>query len=60
MERFVGILGIIVILGIAFLLSENKKKINWRLVVSGLGLQIIFAILILKVPVGRRVFESAS
>jgi concentrative nucleoside transporter, CNT family len=60
LERFVGILGIIVILGIAFLLSENKKKINWRLVVSGLGLQIIFAILILKVPVGRRVFESAS
>ncbi len=43
-----GILGIIILIGIAFLLSNNKKKINWRLVISGLGLQIAFAILILK------------
>ncbi|MFZ0455214.1 MAG: nucleoside transporter C-terminal domain-containing protein [Ignavibacteriaceae bacterium] len=43
-----GILGIIILLGISFLLSNNKKKINWRLVLSGLGLQIVFAILILK------------
>ncbi|MGB8317808.1 MAG: nucleoside transporter C-terminal domain-containing protein [Ignavibacteriaceae bacterium] len=43
-----GILGIIILLGISFLLSNNKKKINWRLVLSGLGLQIGFAILILK------------
>lgn len=60
MERFVGIIGIIVIIGIAFLLSENKKKINWKLVIAGLGLQIVFAILILKVPVGRTIFEGAS
>jgi CNT family concentrative nucleoside transporter len=43
-----GILGIIILLGISFLLSNNKKNINWRLVLSGLGLQIVFAILILK------------
>lgn len=43
-----GILGLILIIGIAFLLSNNKKKINWKLVLGGLGLQIIFAILILK------------
>lgn len=60
MDRFIGILGIIVILGIAFLLSDNKKKINWRLVVTGLGLQIVFAVLILKVPLGQRIFQSAS
>lgn len=60
MDRFIGILGIIVILAIAFLLSENKKKINWRLVVTGLGLQIVFAVLILKVPLGQRIFQSAS
>ncbi|MDZ7763539.1 MAG: Na+ dependent nucleoside transporter N-terminal domain-containing protein [Melioribacteraceae bacterium] len=43
-----GIIGIFVVLGIAFLLSNNKTKVNWRLVASGLGLQIIFAILIIK------------
>ena len=50
MDRFIGILGVIVILGIAYLFSENKKKINWRLVATGLGLQIIFALIILIVP----------
>ena len=60
MDRFIGILGVIVILGIAYLFSENKKKINWRLVATGLGLQIIFALIILKVPFGRRAFEAAS
>ena len=59
MDRFIGILGVIVILGIAYLFSENKKKINWRLVATGLGLQIIFALIILKVPFGRKAFEAA-
>lgn len=45
---FRGIIGIALIIGIAFLLSNNKKKINWRLVLSGLLIQITFAILILK------------
>lgn len=50
MERFTGILGIVVILGIAFLLSNNKKSINYRLVLSGLALQLTIALLVLKVP----------
>lgn len=45
---FRGILGIALLIGIAFLLSNNKKKINWRLVISGLVIQITFAILIIK------------
>ena len=60
MNRLIGILGIIVILGIAYLCSENKKKINWKLVGTGLGLQVIFALFILKVPFGRTIFESIS
>ena len=60
MDRFIGIIGIIVILGIAYLLSDNKKKINWRLVATGFGLQILFAVLILKVPFGRSIFEGVS
>lgn len=43
-----GLLGMVIILGIAYLLSNNKKKINWRLVGGGLALQLIFAIFILR------------
>ena len=50
MERFHGILGIILILMIAFLFSNNKKRINLRLVFSGMLLQVLIAVLVLKVP----------
>lgn len=56
MDRFTGVLGIMAILGVAYLLSENKKKINWRLVITGIGLQIFFAFLILKTGIGAKVF----
>ena len=49
MDRFTGLIGIVVILGIAFLFSNNKKRINYRLVFSGLGLQLVIALLVLKV-----------
>ncbi|MBL7920261.1 MAG: NupC/NupG family nucleoside CNT transporter [Bacteroidia bacterium] len=49
MDRFTGIIGIIVIFGIALLMSNNRKAINLRLVLSGLALQILIAVLVLKV-----------
>ncbi|WP_143306116.1 NupC/NupG family nucleoside CNT transporter [Chitinophaga vietnamensis] len=49
MERFQGIAGIVLILGIAFLFSNNKKKINYRLVISGIALQVLIGILVFKV-----------
>lgn len=49
MERFTGLLGVVVIFGIAFLLSNNRKAINYRLILSGVGLQILIAVLVLKV-----------
>lgn len=52
-----GILGIIVLLALAHGLSVNRKAINYRLVVWGLGLQITFALLILKTPFGKPFFE---
>lgn len=45
-----GMLGICCLLGICYLLSRNRRAINWRLVGSGIGLQLLFAILVLKVP----------
>ena len=43
-----GLLGLSVILGLAYLVSNNKKSINWRMVGSALGLQIVLAIFLLK------------
>jgi concentrative nucleoside transporter, CNT family len=56
MGRFTGVIGIIVILGLAFLWSNNRKKINYRLVITGLAIQISLAIFILKVPLGQEIF----
>ena len=56
MERFTGIIGIILILGLAYLLSNNKKQINYRLVGTGLLLQALLAVFILKVPLGQTIF----
>ena len=56
MGRFTGVIGIVVILGLAFLWSNNRKKINYRLVITGILLQISLAIFILKVPIGQEIF----
>jgi CNT family concentrative nucleoside transporter len=56
MARFTGIIGIMVILGLAYLWSNNRKAINFRLVITGLLLQVALAIFILKIPVGQDIF----
>ena len=57
MERFQGLLGIIFVLAIAWLFSNNKKRINLRLVLTGLLLQVTIGILILKVGPVKTFFE---
>ena len=57
MNRFIGILGIFVLLGIAYLLSNNKKNIDIRLIIWGLGLQLLFGIFILVTPFGKPIFS---
>jgi len=56
MDRFTGIIGIVFILSLAFLWSNNRKAINYRLVFTGLGLQMALAVFILKVPAGQTIF----
>ena len=56
MDRFIGILGIIAILGIAYLLSNNRKNIDKRLIIWGLSLQLFFGIFILVTPFGKPIF----
>ena len=57
MGRFTGLIGIALILAIAFALSNNRKHINYRLVSTGLGIQLLLAVIILKFPPGRMLFK---
>ena len=57
MDKLQALLGILAILGVCVLASNNRKAINWRLVGAGLGLQLLLAILILKVPAARHFFD---
>ena len=53
-----GIIGIIFILGLCFLLSNNRKNINYRTVAVGLALQFFIAFFVLKTSVGQSIFKS--
>jgi CNT family concentrative nucleoside transporter len=61
MDFFVGLLrgtlGVVVLLGICYLLSANRKLVNWRLVLVGIGIQVLLAIAILKIPFIKDAFE---
>jgi len=52
-----GLFGIIVLLGLGFLISSKKKAINWRVIGTGLAVQFIIAIIVLKVPFFQYVIE---
>ena len=56
MERFIGLIGYVLILGIAVLLSNNRRAINWNLVVRGLIVQLLLALFILKTTIGKTLF----
>lgn len=51
-----GVFGILLIFGIAFLMSNNRKAINYKTVGTGFLLQVLLAVFIFKVPLGRAIF----
>jgi len=55
-----GVTGVIFCLAVCYFLSNNKKKVNWRLVFWGIGLQVILAVLILKVPYVDSFFQTIA
>jgi CNT family concentrative nucleoside transporter len=59
MERFTGVLGILVVLAVAYLFSSDRRLIRPRVLVWGLSLQFGFAFLVLKTPVAK-VFQAIS
>ena len=56
MEIFRGLLGLLILIGIAFVFSKHKSKVNWKLVGSGVGIQLLLALLVFKVPAFASVF----
>ncbi|HOW28918.1 MAG TPA: NupC/NupG family nucleoside CNT transporter [Elusimicrobiota bacterium] len=58
--RVVSLGGLFVLLGLCWLMSNNRRKINWSLVAWGTALQLLFAILVLKTSPGLWVFERLN
>jgi CNT family concentrative nucleoside transporter len=58
--RLVSLLGLFVLIALAWALSNNRRSFPWRTVLWGLGLQFFFALFILKTPVGQRLFAGAQ
>jgi CNT family concentrative nucleoside transporter len=58
MGRFTGILGLLTMLGLAYIFSTNRRAIRVKTVAWGLGLQVTFAIFVLKVQFGRDMFQK--
>ena len=57
MNQYTGIVGVFTLLGIAYLLSNNRHLIDKNIVFWGLGLQVSFAFIILKTPLGKSLFS---
>ena len=60
MDYIRALIGLIVLTGIAYLLSGNRKKVDWRLVAVGIGLQVAIALLIAYVPFIKTGFDAVS
>jgi CNT family concentrative nucleoside transporter len=59
-QRATGLVGFVVLLALAWLLSYDRRRIPWRLVAAGLALQAAFGVLVLKTQPGRWFFEAVG
>jgi len=55
-----GVFGLAVLVSIAVVFSSQRGAVDWKLVASGIGLQLLFAIIVILVPGGREFFEGLS
>ena len=60
MGRYTGILGLLTMLGLAYIFSTNRRAIRVKTVAWGLSLQIVFAIFVLRIDYGRRMFQAVG
>ena len=56
-QRLSGLVGLVLILAIGVALSHNRRAIRWPVVAWGLGLQVLFAIFVLRIPAGQALFR---
>ena len=55
-----GLFGLAVLIAIAFAFSNNKRAVSWKLVATGVALQVVFAAIVLKLPLGREAFNAIA
>ena len=60
MRLVLSLLGIAVVLGLLWLLSWNRKAINWKIVLKAVIVQFVLAIIIIKIPLGQKVVSVLS
>lgn len=58
MERLISLLGLVVMMGLAWAMSEHKKQVSFRVVWGGLLLQLVLAVFILKTSIGAAIFQT--
>ena len=57
-RRLMGVFGLVALLALAVALSRNRRAISWRVVAWGIGLQVAFAVFVLRIPFGRELFRK--
>lgn len=60
LSQLTGLLGVAALLGTAWFASSDRRRISWRIVVAGVGLQFVVAAMVLHVPVTRWVFDGLA
>lgn len=60
MKYILNLLGIVVVLGLAFLLSWNRKEIKWKAVLKAVVIQFVIALLLVKIPIGKKIVSLLS
>ena len=57
-QRFTGLIGIALIILLGYALSHHREAVKWKIVAWGLSLQVLFAIFVLRIPFGQRMFHT--
>jgi CNT family concentrative nucleoside transporter len=60
MERLISLLGLVTMVALAWLMSENRRRMNWRLILSGIALQVALAALLLGTPLKDGLFRFVA
>ncbi len=60
MERYMGLVGIVVIIGLGYAMSTDRKHIKWRTVLTGIGIQFVLAVILLKIPITAVIFKKVA